>query len=355
MLKTLVINPGSTSTKVALFRDEEKIITQTISHTVKDIKKFKNIIDQKEFRLNYILDFIGKEDINIDSLNAVVARGGLLKPIPGGTYEVNKKMIEDLRIGIQGEHASNLGGILAHSLAERAGCKAYIVDPVVVDEMEAIARVSGHPELRRRSLLHALNQKAVARKYASTERKSYEDLNLVIAHLGGGISVGLHKNGKIVDVNNALSGDGPFTPNRSGGLPSIDLVELCFNDEYSHQNIKDMLMGNGGVIAYLGSNDMIEIEERIENGDEKAALIYFAMAYQVAKEIASLAPVVEGNLDAIILTGGIAHSEIFIEYIKERVSFLAPVIVYPGQEEMKALASGVYRVLNNLEKAKKYK
>jgi len=355
MNEILVINPGSTSTKLALFRYEKEVISKTIAHQMKEIKQFKNIISQREFRLKYIFDFLEDENIDIKGLNAVVARGGLLKPIPGGTYEVNDRMIKDLKVGIQGKHASNLGGILARTVAEKAGCNAYIVDPVVVDEMEDMARISGHPQIKRRSILHALNQKAVARKYASDIGKKYEELNLIIAHLGGGISVGLHKKGKIVDVNNALSGDGPFTPNRCGGLPSIDLIELCFSEVYSYENIKKMLIGNGGVMAYLGTNDMIEIENRVNNGDQKATLIYFAMAYQVAREIGSLAPVVNGDIDGVILTGGIAYSDIFVKKIKERVSYLDPVIVYPGQKEMGALAAGVYRVIKGQEKVKEYK
>ncbi len=355
MNEILVINPGSTSTKLALFRNEKEFTSKTVTHQTKEIKKFKDIISQKKFRLKYIFDFLEDENIDIEGLQAVVARGGLLKPIPGGTYIVTDKMLEDLKVGFQGKHASNLGGILARTVANRAGCNAYIVDPVVVDEMEDIARISGHPQIKRRSILHALNQKAVARKYAADIGKKYEELNLIIAHLGGGISVGLHKKGKIVDVNNALSGDGPFTPNRSGGLPSIDLIELCFSGEYSYEDVKKMLIGNGGVVAYLGTNDMIEVENRVNEGDQKATLIYFAMAYQVAREIGSLAPVVNGDIDGVILTGGIAFSDIFVKEIKERVSYLGSVRAYPGQEEMSALAAGVYRIIKGQEQVKKYK
>lgn len=351
----LTINPGSTSTKLGLFDGDKEVFTSTINHDIEELKGYEKITDQLDLRLGYILEFLAEKNVDINELKAVVGRGGLLKSIPGGTYEVNELMIEDLKAGLQGEHASNLGGLLARAVGEKAHCPAYIVDPVVVDELEPLARFSGIPQLERRSIFHALNQKAVARKYARDEGKKYSDLTLIIAHLGGGISVGIHRQGRVIDVNNALSGEGPFSPNRSGGLPTIDLFQLCYSDKYSYDQIKKMLIGNGGVSAYLGTNDMREVEERVENGDEKAKLVFEAMAYQVSKEIGSLAPVANGQIDAIILTGGIAYSKPFTKIVKERVSFIAPVKIYPGEEELAALAAGGYRVLTGEENAKIYR
>lgn len=350
----LVINPGSTSTKLGLFKGLEEIFVENISHNAEELKDYKNITDQKDLRLSYILDFLEEKGVELDHLSAVVGRGGLLKPIPGGTYKVNEKMIEDLNKGIQGEHASNLGGILAKSIADKVNIPSYIVDPVVVDELQDVARLSGLPEIERASIFHALNQKAVARKYAKDNNKKYKNSNLIVAHLGGGISVGIHKDGKVIDVNNALSGEGPFSPNRSGGLPSFDLFEMCYDDNYSYEEIKKKLVGKGGVVAYLGTNDMIEVEDKVENGDKKAELVFKTMAYQTAKEIASLAPVTNGKIDAIILTGGIAYSDYFVEKIRDSVGFIAPIVIYPGEEELKALAAGAKRVLNGEEEAKVY-
>lgn len=350
----LAINPGSTSTKLGLYKGVEEVFVEKISHPVAELKEFKKVTDQMDLRLNYILDFLEKKKIELTKLSAVVGRGGLLKSVPGGTYEVNQKMIEDLKIGIQGEHASNLGGLLARAVADKANIPAYIVDPVVVDELKPEARISGIPEIKRASIFHALNQKAVARKYAKENNLNYENIVVIVAHLGGGISVGIHKNGKVIDVNDALSGEGPFSPNRSGGLPSFDLFELCYDGDYSYDQIKKRLVGNGGVVAYLGTNNIVEVETRVKNGDEKAELVFKAMAYQTAKEIGSLAPVNKGEIDAIILTGGIAHSEYFVYQVKESVKFIAPIISYPGEEELKSLASGAYRVLKGEEKVKTY-
>jgi len=350
----LVINPGSTSTKLGLYRGLEEVFVENISHDAEELKDFKKITDQQDLRLSYILDFLEDKEVELDHLSAVVGRGGLLKPIPGGTYKVNEKMIKDLNKGVQGEHASNLGGILAKSIADKVDIPSFIVDPVVVDELQDVARLSGLPEIERVSIFHALNQKAVARKYAKDHNEKYENLNLIVAHLGGGISVGIHNNGKVIDVNDALSGEGPFSPNRSGGLPSFDLFEMCYDDKYSYEDIKKKLVGKGGVVAYLGTNDMIEVEDKVEDGDEKYELVFKAMAYQTSKEIASLAPVTNGKIDAIILTGGIAYSDYFVDRIKESVGFIAPIEIYPGEEELKALAAGAKRVLNGEEEAKEY-
>lgn len=353
--RMLVINPGSTSTKIAVFDGEDMIFDETLRHSVEELSKYEKIFDQYEFRKDIILDALAQNEIDINSLSAIVGRGGLLKPIEGGTYEVNQKMLEDLKVGLQGEHASNLGGIIAYEIAKEVGAKAYIVDPVVVDELSDVARISGLKEIERRSIVHALNQKAVARRHAKSKGKKYEDMNLIVAHLGGGISVGAHNKGKIIDVNNALDGDGPFSPERSGGLPVGDLVKLCYSGKYTYEEMKKLIKGNGGMVSYLDTNSGIEVSERIKKGDQYAKLIYYAMAYQVAKEIGSCATVLKGNVDGILITGGIAHDEQFTNWIKESVEFIAEVYVYPGEDELMALAEGGLRVLTGEEEAKEYK
>ncbi len=348
----LAVNPGSTSTKIAFFEDDRLIFKESLHHPKEELEKYEKIVDQYEFREEVILRFLKEK--KIERLDAVVGRGGLLKPIPGGTYRVNEAMLRDLRIGLQGEHASNLGGILAYEIAKKYNADAFIVDPVVVDEMEPIAKISGLPEIERRSIFHALNQKAVARLAAKDLGKAYEEVNLIVVHLGGGISVGVHRKGRVVDVNNALNGDGPFAPERAGGLPVWDAMALALSGKYTEAELKKKLAGKGGVVAYLGTNNMREVEERVKAGDDRARLIFEAMAYQVAKEIGADATVLKGEVDAIVLTGGLAHSELFVNWIKERVSFIAPVMVYPGEDEMRALACGALRVLRGEEKAKKY-
>ncbi len=348
----LAINPGSTSTKIAFFRDEEQVFKESLHHPKEELDKYEKIVDQYEFRLGVILKFL--EEKKIEKLDAVVGRGGLLKPIPGGTYRVNEAMLHDLRIGLQGEHASNLGGILAYEIGKKYSAPAFIVDPVVVDEMEPIAKISGLPEIERRSIFHALNQKAVARQAAKDLGKTYEEVNLIVVHLGGGISVGVHKGGRVVDVNNALNGDGPFAPERAGGLPVWDAMKLALSGKYTERELKKKLAGKGGVVAYLGTNNMREVEEKVKAGDEKAKLIFEAMAYQVAKEIGADATVLKGQVDAIVLTGGLAYSDLFVNMVKERVSFIGKVMVYPGEDEMRALACGALRVLRGEEEAKEY-
>lgn len=352
--RILVINPGSTSTKIAIYDNEKEIFEVTLRHSLEEISKFDKIYDQYDFRKKVILDTLNEQGINLTKLSAVVGRGGLLKPIEGGTYKVTEDMILDLKNGFRGEHASNLGGILAYEIANNLNVASFIVDPVVVDEMHDIARISGMPKIDRISIFHALNQKAVARRAANETGKLYEDSNFIVVHLGGGISVGTHNHGKVVDVNNALDGEGPFSPERSGGVPIGDLVKLCFSGKYTHEDIKKMIKGNGGLVGYLDTNSGIEVAERIENGDKEAELIYKAMAYQISKEIGSCATVLKGDVDAIILTGGIAYDNKFVGWIKENVEFISTVIVYPGEDEMRALASGALRVLKGEEKAKKY-
>lgn len=352
--KILVINPGSTSTKIAVFDDDKEIFKKNLSHSKEELSKFEKIVEQYEFRKDVILSTLKEEGVKLEGLSAVVGRGGLLRPIPGGTYRVNEAMIHDLKIGLQGEHASNLGGILAHEIARPYGIPAFIVDPVVVDEMEPIAKISGLPEIERRSIFHALNQKAVARLAAKDMGKKYEDVNLIVVHLGGGISVGVHRKGRVIDVNNALNGDGPFAPERAGGLPVWDAMKLALSGKFTEHELKKKLAGQGGIVAYLGTNNMREVEKMVKAGDEKATLIFQAMAYQVAKEIGADATVLKGEVDAIVITGGLAHSELFVGWIKERVSFIAQVLVYPGEDEMRALACGALRVLRGEEQAREY-
>ncbi len=352
--RLLVINPGSTSTKIAIFDNENLVLEETLRHSNEELAEYSTIFDQYQFRKNIILEILEKKGIDISKLSAVVGRGGLLKPIPGGTYNVNDSMLEDLRKGVLGEHASNLGGVIAHEIASQLNIPSYIVDPVVVDEMEEIARVSGMIDIQRVSIFHALNQKAVARRFASENKKNYEELNLIVAHLGGGISIGAHKKGKVIDVNNALDGEGPFSPERSGGLPVGDLVKLCYSGKYSLDEMKKKIKGKGGLVAYLGTNDAKKVSEMVEAGDEKAKLVFEAMAYQIAKEIGSMSTVLEGQVDGIILTGGIAYNNMFTSWIKERVGFIAEVVVYPGEDELIALAEGGLRVLRGEEQAKEY-
>lgn len=352
--KILAINPGSTSTKIAIYENEKEIYEKTLRHTNEELEPFENISDQLEFRREVILNAVSESGIKIDELAAVVGRGGLLKPISGGTYEVSKDMLADLKVGVLGEHASNLGGRIAHEIASSISKPSYIVDPVVVDELDEVARISGIPELERKSIFHALNQKAVARRAAKEIGKPYDKLNLIVVHLGGGISVGAHSNGRVIDVNNALDGDGPFSPERSGQLPIGDLLKMATNGKYDLDFIKKRIKGNGGVVAYLNTNDMKEVTDNAENGDEKSSLIVAAMGYQVAKEVGSMAAVLFGKVDAIILTGGIAYSKKIVGDITDRVSFIGEVKVYPGEDEMLALAEGGLRVLTGEEAPKKY-
>lgn len=299
---------------------------------------------------------LAERKTDMERIVAVVGRGGLVKPIESGIYRVNQQMKDDLAIGKLGEHASNLGALIADDIASSLCCAtAFIVDPVVVDELQSVARISGHPEIERISIFHALNQKAVARSYASSKNKKYEELNLIIAHMGGGISVGAHKHGRVIDVNNALNGDGPFSPERSGGLPSGQLVDLCFSGRFTHNELKSMITGKGGMLAYLGTNSFIEVCRMAESGDEKAALIIDAASYQLSKEIGAMATVLNGEVDAIILTGGMAYQESYIKSIISRISFIAAVEVYPGEDELKALAFNGLLALDGKIEIKEYK
>ncbi len=351
----LAINPGSTSTKFSLFEEEKLVFEKTLRHTAGDLKNFKKITDQFHFRKNLIMNELSERKVNMENIVAVVGRGGLVKPIESGIYKVNQQMKDDLASGLSGQHASNLGGLIADDIATSLCCaSAFIVDPVVVDELQAVARLSGHPEIERKSIFHALNQKAVARLYASSKNKKYEELNLIIAHMGGGISVGAHRNGRVIDVNNALDGDGPFSPERSGGLPSGQLIDLCFSGKFSHEELKRMITGKGGMMAYLGTNSFIEVCRMAEDGDPKAILVRDAAAYQVAKEIGAMAAVLGGKVDAVILTGGMAFQDSIIDNIRSGVRFIAEVVVYPGEDELKALANNGLLALDGKIEIKTY-
>jgi len=357
MVKRLIlaVNPGSTSTKFSLFEEANQLFDKNLTHSFEDLCNFKRITDQFHFRKDLILKELIERNVDFESVFAVVGRGGLIKPIESGIYKVNKQMKADLEAGFLGEHASNLGGLIADEIASSMpNATAFIVDPVVVDELEPVARISGHPEIERISIFHALNQKAVARIYAASVGMKYEDLNLIIAHMGGGISVGAHKNGRVVDVNNALNGDGAFSPERSGGLPSGQLVDLCFSGRFTHTELKSMLTGKGGMVAYLGTNSFIDVCKMAENGDEKALLIRKASSYQIGKEIGAMAAVLNGKVDAIILTGGMAYQETNIMQIKSMVDFIAKVVVYPGEDELKALAFNGLLALDGKIKIKTY-
>ncbi len=354
MYKQLIINPGSTSTKIAVFQDENILFQTTLRHSVEELKDFSKMYDQLDFRKEIILNELKTRNIDITDLDLVVGRGGLLKPIEGGTYEVNELMLEHLKIGYQGEHASNLGGLLAYELTKGLNIKSYIVDPVVVDELQDMARISGLKEIERISIFHALNQKAIGRRHAKSIGKRYEELNLVVVHLGGGVSVGAHRLGKVVDCANALNGDGPFSPERTGALPVGELVKLCYSGKYSLDEMKKKLTGNGGLVSYLGTNNVMEVLKRIESGDEYARNIYYAMAYQIGKEIGAMAAVLHGSVDGILLTGGMAHDKLLVGWIWEMVDFISQVYIYPGEDELRALAEGGLRILRGEEEAKSY-
>lgn len=351
----LVINPGSTSTKVAIFLNDKLIQESTLRHNVQELHRFKSILDQLDFRRQVIMDFLMEHKYRLNQIDVFVGRGGMLKPLKhGGAYLVTEEMLDDLRHCRYGSHASNLGALLASSLAKPMNRPAYIVDPVVIDEFEDIARVSGQKLIERRSIFHALNQKATAKKHARAMNKEYEDMNLVVCHLGGGISVGLHKKGRVIDVNNALGGDGPFSPERTGTIPTYPLVDLCFSGNYSKKDIQHLLVGGGGLVSYLGTNDGREVERRINEGDKEAQFYYEAMGYTIIKEIGAMYFACKGQVDAVLLTGGMAYSKYLIDYLRSYLDKICPVYVYPGEDEMRALAEGTLRVLRKEEKSQAY-
>lgn len=353
-IKSLIINPGSTSTKIGVFEDETLLFEETLRHSTEEISQYASIVDQKDFRKKIITDLLTEKNFDMKELGVVVGRGGMLKPIPGGTYAVTDELLQDLKIGKQGQHASNLGGILAREIGDEIGVPSYIVDPVVVDEMQDVARFSGVPELPRTSVFHALNQKAVAKRYAKETGKPYESLRLIVVHMGGGVSVGAHINGRVADVFNALDGDGAFSPERAGAVPSGALIKMCFSGEYTEKEVYSKIVGKGGFNAYLGTNDMRTVKKMAEEGDAKAAEVKEAFLYQVAKDMGSMACVMDGKVDQIIVTGGIAYNADVIDYLKQKAGWIAPFTVYPGEDELLALVQGALRVMNGEEKAMEY-
>ena len=349
----LAINPGSTSTKIAVFNGSDCIVEQTLRHSAEQIAGFGSVIEQYQWRKQLILDTLAENNIDVNTLSAVIGRGGLLHPIESGVYEVNQTMIDHLR-ECSPQHASNLGAMIASEIASQCQIKAYIADPVVVDELDDVSRLCGINTIRRRSIFHALNQKAMARRYADDVGRPYEDLNLVVAHLGGGISVAAHRKGRVVDCNNALDGEGPISPERAGTIPAGDLIDLCYSGQYTHKQARALLVGGGGLVALTGSNSVIDIERRASEGDNEAKLALEAMCYGVAKHIGQMAVVLDGNVDAIILTGGIAHSHYVTNAISKKCRFIAPIEVYAGENELQALAMNVLRVLQGSLEAKTY-
>lgn len=351
----LAINPGSTSTKIAIYDDQTPRFVTTLRHSTDELAGFEKISDQFSFRRQTILQELEKQGVALAELKAVVGRGGLIYPLSSGVYEVNELMKHDLLNPPMGHHASNLGGLIAADIAEHlAGVKAYIADPVVVDELQDVARVTGHPKFERKSIFHALNQKAISRLYAKRVGKKYEDLNLIVAHLGGGITVGAHNQGRVVDVNNGLDGEGPFSPERTGTLPVGALVKLCFSGDYPQVEIAKMIKGCGGFVAHLGINDTIKVLQMAEGGDKQAKLVLDAMCYNVGKAIGAMAAVLHGKVDAVILTGGMAYSTYIAAYIKNMVAYIAPFEVYGGEDEMGALALNALMVLTGEVEPKVY-
>ncbi len=352
--KILVINLGSTSSKVAVYGNEAPLYSTTLRHSAEKIKAFGDIWGQYEYRKTAMLEAIRGQGYEISQLDAVVSRGGLFRPIPGGTYTISKPMLADARSGAYGSHVCSVGCQMAFDLGQEAGIPAFTVDPPTCDELCGTARYSGIPQISRQSRYHALNQKAIARKLAKDLNKAYNEIKAIVVHLGGGISVGAHCLGNVIDVNNALDGDGPFSPERAGGLPVADLIKLCFSARYSEDEMIKMVNGRGGLVAYLGSTDGIEIEQRIAKGDEKAQEVIDAMAFQIAKEIGAAATVLKGEVEAIVLTGGLAHWKRLVELISERTRFIAPIRLYPGEDEMGSLAMGTLRVLRSEEPVQAY-
>lgn len=349
----LAINPGSTSTKIAVYKNEDQLFTTSISHTPDELAGFKSVIDQFEWRKGLILKALADNNIDVNKLSAVVGRGGVISPIESGVYEVNDDLRHDL-LNARMQHASNLGGLLARDIADSIGVKSYIADPVVVDEMMPYARISGVPELPRESIFHALNQKAVARLFAKESDKKYEDLNLVVCHMGGGCTVSAHRRGRVIDTTNALDGCGPISPERSGSLPPGPLIRLCFSGKYTEEELIKKVHGKGGLFAHLGTTSVPEVLDRIMAHDLHAMLILRAMCYSIAKEIGAMAVALKGEVDAILLTGGIAHSKRVTDFIADHVDFIAPIFVYPGENELKALSENALAVLRGERSAKTY-
>ena len=351
----LAINPGSTSTKMAVYEDEKPLVLRNISHTQEELSQFDDVIEQHDYRKQLVLDELQRVGVPIE-FDAVIGRGGLVKPIAGGVYEINEAMLEDTYSGIaMHNHACNLGCLIAHDIATQIpGCRSFIADPGVVDELNDYARISGSPLMGRICIWHALNQRAIARRYAAGIGKKYEDLNLILCHMGGGISVAAHDHGRAVDANNALDGEGPFSPERAGSLPAVDLIRLCFSGKYSEKQLLKRIAGKAGLNAHLGTADVREILRRIEDGDTRAELILNAMIYHIAKNICGLGAVLFGKVDAILLTGGLVRSEYIVSRLRQRIDFMAPVYCFPGEDEMEALALNALAVLRGQREVKVY-
>lgn len=352
--KILIINPGSTSTKVGIFSDGEMKVNVSVKHTDEELKKFPTIWDQYQYRLDAVMGVLHDNKLAMEDIAAIACRGGNVKPLPGGIYMLSDKMIADMKGGLYGAHPINVGGVIAYDLGKQFNIPVLTADPPMTDELCRSARYSGIPQISRQSSFHALNQKATARKVAAELGKAYDEVNLIVVHLGGGISVGAHKRGQIIDVNNALDGDGPFSPERAGSLPAGDLVKLCFSGEYTKAQVLKLLTGGGGLYAYLGTTSAIEIEKKIAGGDLYAAEVYEAMAYQVAKEIGACTTVLEGQIDAIALTGSLVYSKVLLDSLLKKISFIAPVHLNPGENEMEALADAAMRYFNGEEELSVY-
>lgn len=352
-MKILVINPGSTSTKIAVYLEEKPILLHSVRHSAEEIAAFNDISEQEPMRRKIVLDELRQMDIPLD-FDAVIGRGGLAKPVAGGVYEINQQMLDDVRKA-EHKHACDLGCVIAYTIAKDIpGCRSFIADPGVVDELSPLARISGSPHMQRICIWHALNQRAIAKRFANQIGRKYEELNLIVCHLGGGISIAAHEHGKAVDANNALDGEGPFSPERAGSLPAADLIRLCYSGKYTQQQLLQRIAGKAGLTAHLGTNDMKEIERRIQNGDKHAELIVDAMIYHTAKHIAAESAVLYGNIDAILITGGMARSEYVVSRLRKRIDFLAPTYCYPGEDEMEALAMNALAVMRGQCEAKIY-
>lgn len=353
MYKILSINPGSTSTKIALYENEKELFVEVLRHTDEELAEFERVQDQFEFRKNAVISFLDKNNFNVKELSAIVGRGGLLPPVKSGAYKVNEAMVDRLMNRPVVEHASNLGALIAYEITKPLGIPAFIYDSVAVDEQETIAKITGMPEIRRQSLSHALNMRSAAMSSAEKLGKKYIDCNLIVAHLGGGITISVHSGGKMIDI--VSDDEGPFSPERSGKVPCRQLMKLCFSGKYDKNTLNKKMRGKGGLKAHLGTVDAREVEKMIEEGNEDAKLIYEAMAYQIAKGIGELATVVKGKVDSVVLTGGIAYSKMLTAWIKERVEFIAPVEILPGENEMESLTLGTLRVLRGEEEAREYR
>ncbi len=353
MKRILAINPGSTSTKIAVYHDQKAAWMAGAHHPLNEINQFSHVNEQYAYRRDFVLGQLESSGIPL-TFDAVIGRGGLLKPISGGVYLVNEAMKHDLWHAKM-EHVCNLGGLIADEIASQCGCQAFIADPVVVDEMLPKAHMSGVPGLERKSVFHALNSKAVARRYAASVGKRYEDMNVIVAHLGGGISIGAHRKGKVIDVNNALDGDGPFSPERAGTLPAGALVDLCFSGKYNRKQVYNLIRGGGGLMAHLGTTDMVTVARKAEDGEEPYCSVLEAMLYTIAKQIGAMYVALMGEVDAIILTGGIAYSDYCVEAIKRQTCYMAPVAVSPGEGEMESLAYNALGVLNGTLPLLEYK